>query len=226
GWNDISFHGSPQIPTPNIDELANEGVILNNYYVSPICSPTRSAIMTGKHPIHTGMQSGVILAPAPYGLGLDGTLLPEYLRKLGYATHGVGKWHLGFHELAYTPLHRGFDTYFGYWSGKGDYWNHTNLAFGQWGLDLHDGDYSIWTEFGQYSTYLYTRKAVDIIQTHDTSKPLFLYLAHQAVHSANTYQPLQAPKELIDKFGNISNLQRRTFAAMVTALDQSVKKAR
>ena len=54
GWDDVSFHGSDQIPTPNIDKLANDGIILNNYYVSPICTPTRSAIMTGRHPIHTG----------------------------------------------------------------------------------------------------------------------------------------------------------------------------
>ncbi|XP_031549548.1 arylsulfatase I-like [Actinia tenebrosa] len=224
GWNDVSFHGSPQIPTPNIDELANKGVILNNYYVQPICTPTRSAIMTGKYPIHTGMQHSVIEASQPYGLGLNETLLPQYLKKLGYATHGVGKWHLGFFERDYTPTHRGFDSFFGYWCGKSDYWDHSNNEVGGWGLDLHDGDKNVWTEWGQYSTELFSKKAVDVIQSHNTSDPLFLYLAFQAVHSANYIQPLQAPPNLIAKFGGIKNMQRRIFAAMVTSMDQSIKK--
>lgn len=91
GWDDISFHGSEQIPTPAIDELATSGVMLNNYYVQPICTPTRSCFMTGRHPIHTGMQSGVIMGQAPYGLGLDEKLLPQYLQELGYSTHAIGK---------------------------------------------------------------------------------------------------------------------------------------
>ena len=82
----------------------------------------------------------------------------------------------------------------------------------------------VWTEWGQYSTELYTNKALDVIQAHDPSKPLFLYLAHQAVHSANNHQPLQAPEELIKKFDNISDPQRKIYAAMVSALDQSVGK--
>ena len=94
GFDDVSFHGSNQIPTPNIDELANKGVILNNYYVQHICTPTRSALMTGRYPIHTGMQHGVIMASQPYGLGLDEVLLPQYLKGLGYMTHGVGKVHI------------------------------------------------------------------------------------------------------------------------------------
>ena len=82
----------------------------------------------------------------------------------------------------------------------------------------------VWTEWGEYSTDLYTSKALDVIQSHDQSKPLFLYLAHQAVHSANNHQPLQAPEDLINKFSNISDPRRRIFAAMVTSLDQSVGK--
>ncbi|XP_001641815.2 arylsulfatase J isoform X2 [Nematostella vectensis] len=224
GWDDVSFHGSGQIPTPNIDGLAKTGVILNNYYVSPICTPTRSAIMTGKYPIHTGMQHSVILAAQPYGLGLNETLMPQYLKRLGYATHGVGKWHLGFFKYEYTPIQRGFDSYFGYWCGKGDYWDHSNNEKYGWGLDLHDSEQDVWTEWGHYSTDLFAEKAVNVISTHNASVPLFLYLPFQAVHSANFIQPLQAPPDLIDKFKNIKDERRRIFAAMVSSMDGAIKK--
>ena len=82
----------------------------------------------------------------------------------------------------------------------------------------------VWTEWGQYSTELFTEKAVDIIQTHDPSKPLFLYLPFQAVHSANSIQPLQAPPDDIKKFSNIEDENRRIFAAMVSQLDKGVGK--
>ncbi|CAH3038820.1 unnamed protein product [Porites evermanni] len=224
GWDDVSFHGSPQIPTPNLDGLANSGIILNNYYVQHICTPTRSAIMTGRYPIHTGMQHSVIQISQPYGLGLNETLLPQYLQKLGYATHAVGKWHLGFFQTDYTPTKRGFDSFFGYWGGKEDYWDHSNLAISGQGLDFRNGTEAVKTEWGQYSTELFTEKAVDIIQTHDPSKPLFLYLPFQAVHSANFIQPLQAPPSLIKKFSHIEDENRRIFAAMVSSLDQGVGK--
>ena len=82
------------------------------------------------------------------------------------------------------------------------------------------------TEWGMYSTELYTTVAVNIIQSHDPSKPLYLYLPHQAVHSANSIQPLQAPEKLINKFKNIEDERRRIYAAMVTALDDSVGKVK
>eukprot|EP00057_Strongylocentrotus_purpuratus_P034997 XP_797340.2 PREDICTED: arylsulfatase B [Strongylocentrotus purpuratus] len=91
GWDDVSLHGSSQILTPNIDTLAQEGVTLTNYYVSPICTPTRSAIMTGRHPIHTGMQHDTIGAAEPWGLGLDEKTMAQHLKSLGYSTHAVGK---------------------------------------------------------------------------------------------------------------------------------------
>ncbi|XP_068717714.1 arylsulfatase B-like isoform X2 [Montipora capricornis] len=224
GWDDVSFHGSNQIPTPNLDGLANSGVILNNYYVQHICTPTRSAIMTGRYPIHTGMQHSVILAAEPYGLSLNETLLPEYLKGLGYATHAVGKWHLGFFQTEYTPTKRGFDSFFGYWCGKEDYWDHSNNEENEWGLDLHNDTEPVWTAWGEYSSELFTDVAVDVIQKHDPSQPLFLYLPYQAVHSANYIQPLQAPPEEIAKFSSIQDENRRIFAAMVSSLDQGVGK--
>jgi arylsulfatase A-like enzyme len=224
GWDDISFHGSKQIPTPAIDELAHSGVMLNNYYVQPICTPTRSCFMTGRHPIHTGMQSGVIMGQDPYGLGLDEKLLPEYLKELGYSTHGIGKWHLGFFEVEYTPTYRGFDSFFGYWTGKEDYYTHIdNEGSGYIGYDYRD-NLSIADNYrGQYNTELFTQRAINVIENQDPSQPFFLYLAHEAVHSANPSDPLQAPQYLIDKFGYIENKQRQIFAAMVTSLDQSVR---
>ncbi|CAH1251943.1 ARSJ [Branchiostoma lanceolatum] len=228
GWNDVSFHGSDQIPTPNLDSLAYSGVILGNYYVSPICTPTRSAIMTGRHPIHTGLQHGVISGATPFGLPLNETILPQYLKPLGYATHIVGKWHLGHHAWEFTPTYRGFDSYFGYLTGKDNYYDHTDDESnskgetGYKGLDLRNGTEPVWTENGTYSTELFATEAERIIASHDTSKPLFLYLPHQAVHSGNPDNPLQAPQKYIDKFPHIQHPGRRTFAAMVSALDDAV----
>ncbi|XP_066269874.1 arylsulfatase B-like isoform X10 [Branchiostoma lanceolatum] len=225
GWNDVSFHGSDQIPTPNLDSLAYSGVILGNYYVSPICTPTRSAIMTGRHPIHTGLQHGVIIGAQPYGLGLNETVLPQYLKQLGYATRMVGKWHLGMYAWDYTPTYRGFDSFYGYYTGAEGYVDHVNgihASLGYKGLDLRNGTEPVWTENGTYSTELFATEAERIIASHDTSKPLFLYLPHQAVHSGNPDNPLQAPQKYIDKFPHIQHPGRRTFAAMVSALDDAV----
>ncbi|XP_066269872.1 arylsulfatase B-like isoform X8 [Branchiostoma lanceolatum] len=231
GWNDVSFHGSDQIPTPNLDSLAYSGVILGNYYVSPICTPTRSAIMTGRHPIHTGLQHFVIVSAQPYGLALNETILPQYMKQLGYTTRMVGKWHLGHHAWEFTPTYRGFDSYYGYLTGKDNYYDHTDdesnskeevRILGYKGLDLRNGTEPVWTENGTYSTELFATEAERIIASHDTSKPLFLYLPHQAVHSGNPDNPLQAPQKYIDKFPHIQHPGRRTFAAMVSALDDAV----
>ena len=225
GWNDVSFHGSTQIPTPNIDRLALDGVILNNYYVNPICTPSRSAIMTGKYPIHTGMQHGVIHPPCPWGLGPEEKLLPSYLKSQGYRTHAVGKWHLGMFSEEYLPNKRGFDTFYGYYAGKGDYWDHSNQALIFWGLDLHDNGKPVFTQWGNYSTEMYTAVGIDRINHHNKSQPLFLYLAYQAVHSANRpADPIQAPDYWLKKFSHIKDEGRRKYAAVTAALDDGVGK--
>ncbi|XP_037511716.1 arylsulfatase B isoform X2 [Rhipicephalus sanguineus] len=124
GWHDVSYHGSDQIPTPNIDVLAMDGVVLANNYVQPLCTPSRAALLTGYYPIHTGTQHSSFRSAQPVGLDPDLKLLPEYLKDLGYSTHMVGKWHLGFSKDEYKPTNRGFDTFYGIYNGEVDYWTH------------------------------------------------------------------------------------------------------
>ena len=99
GFDDTSLHGSTQIPTPTLASLAKEGILLNNYYVMPVCTPTRSAIHTGRHPIHTGMQGGALLGQQRLGLPVGIVTLPEQLQKLGYKCYATGKWVIAFHTV-------------------------------------------------------------------------------------------------------------------------------
>ncbi|XP_074032233.1 arylsulfatase B isoform X2 [Leptinotarsa decemlineata] len=222
GWNDVGYHGSNQIPTPNIDALAYAGLILNNYYVSAICTPSRSALMTGKHPIHTGMQHTVLYGAEARGLPLSEKLLPQYLEELGYVNHIVGKWHLGCYTKDYTPLYRGFKSHLGYWTGHHDYYDHTAVENPGWGLDMRRNLDVAYDLHGQYSTDIFTAESVKLINEHNKSQPLFLYLAHAAVHSANPYTPLPASDEVVEQFSYISDYKRRRFAAMLSRLDHSV----
>ncbi|KAG0422203.1 hypothetical protein HPB47_001945, partial [Ixodes persulcatus] len=221
GWGDVSFHGSSQIPTPNLDLLAADGILLNNHYVQPYCTPSRAALLTGLYPIHTGMQEGPIRNAEPWGLPLKFKIMPQHFKELGYAVHMIGKWHLGFFEKEYTPLYRGFDSFYGFYTGSADYYDHT-AGEDHRGLDFRDNEAPVFNESGQYSTHLFTRRFDSVIQHHDKSKPLFLYLAHQSVHCALPGDFFQAPQENIGKFSYIGEKNRTLYAGMVDALDQSI----
>ncbi|KAK9509481.1 hypothetical protein O3M35_006791 [Rhynocoris fuscipes] len=224
GWNDVGFHGSNQIPTPNIDALAYNGLILNQHYTPSLCTPSRAAFLTAKYPIHTGMQHLVILESEPWGLGLNEHLLPEALAKAGYSSHAIGKWHLGFYRKEYTPTYRGFKSHYGYWQGFQDYYNHSVRATYEpyEGYDMRRNMDVDWSAKGKYSTDLFTNEAVSVISNHNADNPLFLYLAHLAPHTGNMRDPFQAPDELVARFSHIEDPERRVYAAMVSKLDESV----
>ncbi|KAI5731637.1 hypothetical protein M8J77_013626 [Diaphorina citri] len=227
GWNDLSFHGSNEIPTPNIDALAYNGIILNNMYAQPVCTPSRASLMTGKYPIHTGMQGPPIWGAEPRGVPLTERFLPEYLRELGYSTKAIGKWHLGFFRREYTPLYRGFESHFGYLNGVISYYDH--ILSDQYsrtvelnGHDMRRNLSTAWDTVGEYATDLFTKEAVQLIEDQPVDKPLFLYLAHLAAHAGNAGKHLEAPQETINQFQYITDPNRRTYAAMVKKLDDSV----
>lgn len=212
GWNDVGWH-NPHIYTPNLDRLAATGVKLEQYYVQAICTPSRSAFMTGYYPFRTGMQHGVIKELEPVGLPVNFTLLPQYLQSLGYSTHMVGKWHLGYCDWKYTPTYRGFESFFGYYNGDEDYYTHQLHD----GLDLHENRSPVYEYNGTYSAHIFTDKAKEIISKHNPEHPLFLYLPYQSVHA-----PLEVPEEYTQQYSFIKDKYRRTFSGMVTALDEAV----
>eukprot|EP01084_Bolivina_argentea_P003679 6921_1 len=218
GWNDISFHNGDDFKTPNIDSLRNSGLTLNNYYVQHICTPTRSTILSGLYPIHTGLQHYVLDPASPYGLPLEYTSLPQELKKVGYDTHMIGKWHLGFFNKEYTPTYRGFDTYFGYYNGAEDYYTH---YVGK-GFDFRNNTQPIFIN-NTYSTYIYGNLTLDILAEYDSNNnpnkpPFFIYLPFQGVHA-----PLEAPQNVIHTMSKtISNYNRSVKAAMITVLDVTI----
>ncbi|XP_041816561.1 arylsulfatase B-like [Chelmon rostratus] len=222
GFYDVGYHGS-EIRTPNLDKLSALGVRLENYYVQPICSPSRNQLMTGRYQIHTGMQHHIIWPCQPYCVPLDEKLLPQLMKEAGYATHMVGKWHLGMYKKDCLPTRRGFDTYFGYLTGSEDYYTHQRcyyikpLSLTRCALDLRDGEEVATRYKGVYSTELFSQKVTNIIGKHDTTKPLFLYVALQSVHS-----PLQVPERYVAPYSFISDPTRRLYAGMVSAMDEAV----
>jgi arylsulfatase A-like enzyme len=209
GWGDVGFHAS-EIKTPNIDRLATAGARLEQFYVQPVCSPTRGALMTGRYPIRLGLHLGVVRPWATYGLPLDERTLPQALKEAGYVTAITGKWHLGHFEPAYLPTHRGFDHQYGHYNGAIDYNTHERDG----GFDWHRDD-KVCRDEG-YSTHLVAREASRLIAEHDPSRPLFLYVPFNAVHA-----PHQVPASYSEPYANLKG-NRRTYAGMLAAMDEAI----
>jgi arylsulfatase A-like enzyme len=210
GWKDVGFHGS-DIKTPAIDRLAEGGARLETFYTQPLCTPSRAALMTGRYPFRYGLQTGVILAGQTYGLATDEWLLPQALKEAGYSTAIVGKWHLGHADPKYWPRQRGFDYQYGAMLGEIDYYTHAEHGVVDWYRDNRK------VKEKGYVTQLLGDDAVKVINGHNTAKPLFLYLTFTAPHA-----PYQAPKEYIDRYSHIEDITRRTYAGMITCMDDQI----
>lgn len=211
GWMDVGFNGCQDIRTPNLDRLAAGGATLTQFYVQPMCTPTRAAIMTGRYPFRYGLQTAVIPSVSAYGLDTEERLLPQTLKDAGYTTAIIGKWHLGHADRKWWPRQRGFDYQYGAMIGELDYFTHDEHGVLDW---FRDNEPVI--EEG-YTTTLLGEDAVRLIEGHDRSRPLYLYLAFNAPHT-----PYQAPQDYIDRYAHIQDPTRRTYAGMVACLDDEI----
>ncbi|MCB1062080.1 MAG: arylsulfatase [Verrucomicrobiae bacterium] len=211
GWMDVGFNGCADIRTPNLDKLAAEGVRFSQFYVQSMCTQTRAALMTGRYPFRYGLQTAVIPSVSAYGLDMEEKLMPQLLKEAGYQTALVGKWHLGHADKKWWPRQRGFDYHYGAMIGELDYFTHEEHGVLDWYRDNEPV-----REEG-YTTQLLGHDAAKLIQSHDSSKPLYLYLAFNAPHT-----PYQAPQEYIDRYPEIKEPTRRIYAGMVSCLDDEI----
>ncbi|XP_054931635.2 arylsulfatase J-like isoform X3 [Dermacentor andersoni] len=212
GWADTSLFGSCQIPTPNLDALAAHGLLLNHYYTLQTCTPSRSTLLTGLYAIRLGLQHDVMLATEPGGISLDVPTIAEQMKKLGYDTHALGKWHVGYTSTNYTPTHRGFNTHYGHYNDAKYYFSAKFNFYGICGTDFWDNNSPVTNVEGAYDTHLVTDRAVEIISGHDTRKPMFMYMSTLAVHAQTGHLATDAPERNIAKFPYIGDRNRTLFA--------------
>lgn len=225
GYNDVGFNGCKDIPTPNIDRLANNGVMFTNGYVSSaVCSPSRAGLLTGRYQDRFGFGRNPLFAPndPDQGLPLSEETLASALDKVGYQTMAIGKWHLGAHENL-RPLNRGFDEFFGFLTGGHQYfpelWTLKDISevksqFDAYNTKLLQNNTRV--DEHEYLTDALSREAVRFIE-RNVENPFFLYLAYNAPHT-----PLQATEKYLKRFSHIDNKKRRTYAAMVSSVDDGV----
>jgi len=211
GYADCGFNGGTQIKTPNIDRLAKSGTIIDSHYVQPVCSPTRSTLLTGRYPTHTGVYT-IVSPGAPWGLPLAERTLADALRSAGYRTALTGKWHLGEFEKAYQPNARGFDHQYGHFFGMLDYYTHERMNKLDW---FRNGEPL--KEEG-YTTHLITAEACKVIAETGNDKPLFLYVPFNGVHS-----PFQVPDNYLKPYANLKG-NRQKLAGMLAAVDEAISK--
>jgi arylsulfatase A-like enzyme len=213
GWGDLGCYGSPDIRTPHLDALAARGVRMTDWYSnSPVCSPSRAALLTGRHPAHAGVESILGARRDTHGLPPQSTLASA-LSAAGWRTAVFGKWHLGV-EPGSAPLRFGFDHHFGFRAGCVDYYSHIMY----WGVrnplhDLWSDDDEVWHN-GEYLTDLITDRAVEFID--EVREPFLCYVAYNAPH-----YPMHAPADAMAAYAHLP-WDKQVMAAMISRVDDGV----
>ncbi|NIK61990.1 sulfatase-like hydrolase/transferase [Kribbella shirazensis] len=213
GWGDLGCYGSPEVETPHIDALAARGIRMTDWYSnSPVCSPSRAALLTGRHPAHAGVETILGAERRTRGLPAQSTVASS-LAAAGWKTAVFGKWHLGV-EPGSAPLRFGFDRHFGFRAGCVDYYSHIMY----WGVrypihDLWSDDTEVWQN-GEYLTDLITDRAVEFIE--DTQEPFLCYVSYNAPH-----YPMHAPEDAMAKFAHLP-WEKQVMAAMISRVDDGV----
>lgn len=232
GYNDVGFTGSKDIFTPELDKLAQNGMIFTNGYVThPYCGPSRAGLLTGRYQARFGMEINPSYSPFDLhmGLPLNEPTFAKRLQEVGYRTGIIGKWHMGA-APPFHPNNRGFDYFYGFLSGGHCYFPHgvnTLVPLINPKNDLphysaNEGGYRPLVrnngagEFTEYLTTALSRDAAKFVK-EESDKPFLLYLAYNAPH-----QPLEAPKETIEKYSHIEGKARRTYAAMIDKMDEGI----
>ncbi len=227
GYGELGCQGNPQIPTPNIDSIARNGVRFTNGYVTaPLCSPSRAGLMTGRYQTRFGHELnpiGLKNKLPNVGLPLTEKTIADHLKTAGYHTGCFGKWHLGGTEK-YHPLNRGFDEFFGFlheghfyvpppYRGVSSHLRENEPPYDDQNPLLRGREP---VEEKEYLTEVLGREAVSFID-RNRNRPFFLYLPFNAIHS-----PMQASAFYMKRFTSIADDHRRVFAAMLSALDDAI----
>lgn len=223
GYGDLSCMGATDFKTPHLDEMANDGVRFSSMYsASPVCSPSRAALLTGRYPGNAGVRA--ILAGHRRASGLTPVVptIATALKKLGYTTGLSGKWHLGLKNEC-RPNANGFDEFSGFLAGCLDYYSHIFY----WGMadggcnpthDLWENENEVYDN-GEYLTERITRKSIEFIQKHK-DEAFMLYVAYNAPH-----YPMHAPEKYLKRFEHLP-WDRQIMAAMISAVDDGVGEIR
>lgn len=220
GYADFGCYGGREIPTPNIDALAKEGVLFTNAYVTAsVCAPSRAGLLTGRyqqrfgfeHNTSTKVTEGYRLSDV--GMDPSELTIGDEMRANGYKTIALGKWHLG-EETKHFPLQRGFDEFYGFIGGARQFFGYKSTPSRE--LELFDNMNIVPESKVTYLTDMLTDRATHFI-AENRERPFFMYLAYNAVHT-----PMNAQQVLMDRFSDIEDPGRRAYAAMMTSLDEGV----